>query len=88
MYTDKPKKIEFIAEKKIIDHIFDWFGDEIDVAEISEDEVSVSLYASVNAMEYWATQYLNYVEILKPDSLREKIAASIEAAAKKYCNKD
>ena len=88
MYTDKPRKIEFIAEKQIIDHIFDWFGYDVNVEEINETQVKVRIYASVNAMEYWATQYLNYVEILKPDSLREKIAASIEAAAKKYCNKD
>ncbi len=88
MYTDKPKRIEFLAEKKIIDHIFDWFGDEVEVSEADNDMVKVRVVASVNAMEYWATQYINHVEILKPDDLREKIAQSIERAAQKYSKKD
>jgi len=40
--------------------------------------------ASPNAMEYWAMQYLNFVEILSPVSLRERIAANLEAATGKY----
>lgn len=35
-------------------------------------------------MEYWAMQYLNFVEILSPASLRSRIAANLEAARQKY----
>jgi predicted DNA-binding transcriptional regulator YafY len=35
-------------------------------------------------MEHWAMQYINYVEITKPASLREKIKENLKAAEEKY----
>jgi predicted DNA-binding transcriptional regulator YafY len=50
----------------------------------SDDKVSVSLIASPMAMEHWALQYLNHVEVTKPESLRERIMESINDAILKY----
>ena len=74
MYTDKPERIEFIADEWIVDQIVDWFGKDIRMSLISENEkkVKVELVASPNAMEHWALQYINYVEVTKPESLRAK----------------
>jgi predicted DNA-binding transcriptional regulator YafY len=49
-----------------------------------DNKVKVELLASPNAMEHWALQYLNYVEVIKPESLRERIRESLEKAIKKY----
>ena len=84
MYTDKLENIEFIAQKCIIDQIIDWFGDEIIFTELDGDYVKVSLKASPNAMEHWAMQYINYVEITKPLMLRERIKANLKLAEEKY----
>ena len=86
MYTDKPERIEFIADEYIIDQIVDWFGSDIQMSfvEDSDDKVRVHLMASPNAMEHWALQYLNHVEVIKPDSLRERIKADLENAMEKY----
>ena len=46
--------------------------------------MKVYVKASPMAMEYWAMQYLNFVEILSPASLRSRIAANPEAARGKY----
>ena len=75
MYTDTPERIEFIADEYIVDQIFDWFGTDIRMSKLPDDDkkVKVELVASPNAMEHWALQYLNYVEVTKPESLREKI---------------
>jgi predicted DNA-binding transcriptional regulator YafY len=35
-------------------------------------------------MEHWALQYLNYVEVTKPESLRERIKESIQNGLRKY----
>jgi predicted DNA-binding transcriptional regulator YafY len=43
-------------------------------------KVKVDLFASPNAMEHWALQYLNYVEVTKPESLRERIKTALEKA--------
>lgn len=84
MYTDKPENMEFIAQKSVIDQIVDWFGSDIRILNRDENTVSVMVKASPNAMEHWAMQYINYVEILKPLSLREKIKDNLAAAQQKY----
>lgn len=84
MYTDKLERIEFKADKCIIDQIVDWFGNEVDFKEADENNVIVSLKASPNAMEHWAMQYINFVEILKPLSLRERIIENLKKGFGKY----
>ena len=86
MYTDKPERIEFIADECIIDQIVDWFGEDIRMSFVdgSDDKVSVSLIASPMAMEHWALQYLNHVEVIKPESLRARIREGLEKSIEKY----
>ena len=86
MYTDTPERIEFIADEYIVDQIFDWFGKNIRMSKLPDDDkkVKVELVASPNAMEHWALQYLNYVEVTKPESLRKRIKTSIEKARGVY----
>ena len=85
MYTDKPEHIEFLADAGIIDQIIDWFGDEVRFMKTEdEDRVKVSIKASPKAMEHWAMQYISYVEIISPESLRNKIKESIDHGLKQY----
>ena len=86
MYTDKPERIEFIADEWIVDQIVDWFGKDIRMSLVPDNEkkVKVELVASPNAMEHWAMQYLNYVEVTKPEMLRQKIKESLQDGIKKY----
>ena len=86
MYTDTPERIEFIADAYVVDQIFDWFGKDIRMSKLPDDDkkVKVELFASPNAMEHWALQYLNYVEVIKPESLRERIKNSLINGIEKY----
>ena len=86
MYTDEPERIEFIADEYIVDQIVDWFGLDIRMSAIPNNpgKVKVDLFASPNAMEHWALQYLNHVEVTKPAHLRERIRNSITGAFDKY----
>ena len=86
MYTDTPERIEFIADECIVDQIVDWFGKDIRMTTLPDDDkkVKVELVASPNAMEHWALQYLNHVEVTKPESLRKRIIESINSATRKY----
>ena len=83
MFTDQLENIEFLAELGIVDQIVDWFGDNARI-EQSGDKLKVYVKVSPMAMEYWAMQHLNFVEILSPISLRSRIAANLEAARGKY----
>lgn len=84
MYTDMVENVEFIAYKGITDQIVDWFGSDIRITDLDENYITVSLKASPNAMEHWAMQYINHVEITKPATLREKIKENLKAAEEKY----
>ena len=88
MYADEPERVEFIADKKIVDQIIDWFGNDIRMTELDEDKkkIKVEVIASPKAMEYWALQYLNHVEVTKPEALRNKIKEALNNAMKKYKN--
>ena len=70
MYNDIPRNVEFIASKKIIDQIIEWFGTDIQITEKDSQTVIVNIRVSLQAMEYWAMQYLNYVEVTSPNELR------------------
>ena len=86
MYTDTPERIEFIADERIVDQIVDWFGLDIKMSALPDapGKVKVDLFASPNAMEHWALQYLNYVEVMKPESLRVRICKSLNNGLTKY----
>lgn len=84
MFTDKPENVAFLASARIVDQIIDWFGKNAKIIEKDEETVEVTVKVSPLAMEFWAMQYLNYVEVLKPESLRERIKENIVKASKKY----
>ena len=84
MYSDKPEWVEFIAEEYIIDQIIDWFGKDIRIVRCGENKLKVSVKVSPMAMEHWALQYLNHVEIVSPESLRNRIKDILENGIAKY----
>ena len=84
MFADKPQTVEMIVSVCIIDQVIDWFGKDIRICDIGTGKFKVTLRASLNAMEYWAMQYLNFTEIVSPAGLREKIKQNIDNAKEKY----
>ena len=84
MFADELQTVEFIADGWVIDQIVDWFGKEIHIEERADERFLVRVKASINAMEYWAMQYMNAVEILSPKELRERIKKNVQVANEKY----
>lgn len=86
MYSDEPERIDFVADAIIVDQIIDWFGNDIRIAKSSDNEnqVIVSVISSPNAMEHWAMQYANYIEVVSPETLRVRVKNLLENGLKKY----
>lgn len=85
MYTDTPERIRFTAARGIVDQVIDWFGKDIAIQPgQEEDTVVVTLQASPAAMEHWAMQYINYVEVLAPEHLRQTIRDNLRKGVEKY----
>lgn len=84
MFSDEPEQIRFsIEEEWMIDQIVDWFGFDFK-AEKEDKKIIITVKASPHAMEYWAMQYLNNVEVISPQILRDRIAKNLQNALKKY----
>lgn len=83
MFTDKLEQIVFYAAEGIVDQIVDWFGQNAKI-ERENDQLKVTVKASPTAMEFWAMQYLNYVEIVTPVKLRDRIRENLKNGLEKY----
>ncbi len=83
MFSDGIERVEFRTDFRTIDHVIDWFGKDVEI-EKDGGMYKVSVRVSLQAMEYWAMQYLNNVEILSPISLREKLKENLQNALQKY----
>ena len=83
MFADEIQAVTFRAEPWAIDQVIDWFGKDISIKEDGE-KFLVTVKTSLLAMEFWAMQNLNAVEILTPQSLRDKIKQNLENGVKKY----
>lgn len=86
MFNDKPETVEFIADSFIVDDIIEWFGKDIKISKLDSDEnkVRVGVKASSFAMEHWAMQYINYVEVIAPEALRKSIQNTLVNGLNKY----
>ena len=84
LFTDKPERVTFVAENGIIDQIIEWFGKDVRILKKDDAHVEVSLTASLQAMEYWALQFIEHVEVTAPEELRERIRKTLEEGIRKY----
>ena len=85
MYADEPERIEFIADKAIVDQIIDWFGKDIKIDKTEIEYLyKITLKSSPMAMLFWAMQYTDECEVINPMTLREKIKETIIKAKEKY----
>ncbi len=86
MFSGKIERVEFYVEEGIIDQVIDWFGKDVHI-EKEGGRYKASVFVSLQAMEYWAMQYLNGVEVIFPSVLREKLKENLQKGAEKYASK-
>ena len=84
MFTDKVARVKLRVKKSMIGQVIDYFGTDFTVREETEDEAVIQLRSSEQAMIFWAMQYGDFVEVLEPENVREKIKESIRGMVKKY----
>ena len=84
MFSGESVRVKFLAERGILDDVFDWFGTDIRLKALEGGTVSVSARVNERAMFCWAMQYGPHVEVLEPKGLRERIAKAAGEMAVKY----
>ena len=83
MFSGFAELVTFVTKKTVFNDLVDWFGK---FRVISETETEIKARVSVNpeAMRFFALQYGIYLEILSPESLRERVAGDVAEMARKY----
>lgn len=76
--------VELKIAKNQIGRLVEAFGTNFSIVKETEDYLTVKVYAGELDMFHWAIQYGGFVEILKPQSIREKIRIHIESLAFNY----
>ena len=84
MFSGESSKVTMLIDKFLVNDIVDWFGKDVSFYAETEDKVTASVVVNLKAMRYWAMQYANHVEVLKPVELREQIKEDLQNALGKY----
>jgi predicted DNA-binding transcriptional regulator YafY len=84
MFSGKSEKVLFKVDKSRLDDIVDWFGTDFKIRKKLENHYLISVDVNINAMYYWALQYGQYVDVIKPESLREKLHDTISDMYARY----
>ena len=84
MFSGASERVTMRIDKFLVNDVIDWFGKDVSFYEPTEDEVTASVVVNLQAMRYWAMQYANHVEVLKPQKLREQIRDDLKEAVKMY----
>lgn len=85
MWGGIPEKIRFRCPEWAITEIIDYFGDEYTICSVETNaEMIVEVESSADNMLIWARRFFDFVEILSPDSLRQRMKEDIAKAYEKY----
>ena len=85
MFSDTPEPVEMLVADWIIDQVIDWFGKDIKIEKTEAENIyKITLKSSPTAMLFWAMQYTDECEVIKPAVLRDRIKDTINKAMEKY----
>ena len=84
MYAGEPQAVRFRCKAGLLNKLVDYFGDLPRYSEPAGDWVEASLQVSLSGAKRFAMQYADSVEILSPPELREELARTFGAAARRY----
>ncbi len=84
MFSDKAERVKFRMKKSLLSELFDWFEPDMTFMDETEEEVTVTLLSSLQAMRLWATQFAREVTVLSPESLVAQLKQDFKEAYEKY----
>ncbi len=84
MFGGDSVPIRLKTTEDMMSELVDWFGNDFSILENKYGEIVIRVICNEQAMRYWALQYGPYVEVLSPDSLRNRLSDDINNMAHKY----
>ena len=77
-YTGEIGIVEMLVDPKKLNDVIDKFGTNITIGENDDGRLKITVKASLMGMKYWALQYLEYVEVINPLTLRDSVLRLIQ----------
>ena len=84
MYSGESERFKLRTSENMMDALVDGFGKDFKVTFLVLDDIIVSLKCNPSAFYYWAMQYGSSIEVLEPESMRERIKQASLDIYKKY----
>jgi len=84
MFAGRSVSVLFRAQSFLAGQIMDWFGKDVSFSNDTGETVEVRVEVNEQAMFFWALQYGQYIEVLKPLGLREWLRSAALDIVRKY----
>lgn len=84
MFAGESIRAKFKAKSYLIDQIVDWFGTEVNIKPINDEECMIEVIVNKEAFFCWAMQYSLHIEVTEPADMRERISTAVKELNKKY----
>lgn len=84
MFSGKSVTVTFLAERKLIGEVIDYFGTGVRIREDSSGKIEVRVEVNEDAMFYWLLQFGSSATVLEPAALRNRVTSAVMEMAEKY----
>lgn len=84
MFTSEKVNVKFRANSYIINDVIDYFGNNISISDVTDNDFIVHTHISEEDMFKWAVQYSEHAEVISPESLRKRVIAALKNTLTNY----
>ena len=84
MYSSEQIHVRLRCENRIMDQMIDIFGTEMKILKRDEESFIVSVLVNKQGVLFLAQQFMEAIEIIEPDDLREAMKKQLKLTLKKY----
>ena len=84
MYSGKIQEFVLRCDEKVLDDVFDNFGKNIKPFNIADGKFDVKVKTTEKAIKFFASQYIKYVAVIYPTSVKDAIKDDLREALSKY----
>ncbi len=88
MFAGKPIPVKIKVPEDKIGLVIDRFGDKIHIYQDDSDYVSIGFNSNESDLYIWALENGEYVEVIEPQHIRNKLRVTVQSMSKKYTASD
>ena len=84
MYSDEQLQVRLRCENRIMDQMIDIFGTEMKILKRDDESFITSVLVNKQGILFLAQQFMEAIEIIEPDNLRDTMKEQLELTLQKY----